>query len=363
MERIVMAKASWLAENGHKVIIVTTEQNGRADFYRLHKNIKRIDLDILYSNTNGMNPLKKAFKRSNRIRLHKKLLSKVVTTEKPDIIISTFGNEIGIVPQLNYKCPKIAEIHFSRWYRLQLNRKGIWSAIDKYLTYKDKKVLSKYDKFIALTKEDALNWKDQKNLIVIPNFISPHTFTHAQLENKRMIAVGRLSFQKGYDMMIDAWKIVAKKYPDWRLNIFGSGELKDKITQQIKKNDLEEQVKIHNPTFDIINEYVNSSALLLSSRYEGLPMVLLEAMSVGLPCIAFTCQCGPKDVIQNNENGILVEEGNIDSFANAIISLIEDNNLRKRLGQQAYKDSKQYTVSDIMPKWEQLFKELTSNKK
>lgn len=362
MERIVLAKAAWLAEEGYEIIIVTTEQKGRKDFYPLHKNIKRVDLDIMYSETNGFNPLKKAFARSKRLNLHKKLLTKVVEKEKPNVIISTFGNEIGIIPKIKYKCVKIAEIHFSRWYRLQLNRKGIWFWIDRFLTHQDSKVLSKYDKFVALTNEDALNWEGRENLFVIPNFISCQAPSPALLINKRMIAVGRLSYQKGYDMMIKAWKIVTAKYPEWRLDIFGAGELKDEITELIDKNNLKNQIRINKPTSKINIEYENSSSLLLTSRYEGLPMVLLEAMSVGLPCIAFKCQCGPKDIIHHFDNGILIEEGEIEEFAKAIITLIEDDELRLRLGNQAYQDAAQYTLAKIMPKWEHLFKTLVKKK-
>lgn len=358
MERIVTAKANWLEKNGYEVIIVTTEQNGRPNYFPLNKNIKRIDLDLMYSSNISSNPLNKYHIREHLLKYHKRELQNIVDIHKPDIIISTFGNEIGIVPNLKTEAKKIAEIHFSRWYRLQYNRKGIWKWIDQYLTWKDKRVLSKYDKFVTLTEEDKKNWNSKKNLVVIPNFIEPASLKPANLSNQSMIAVGRLSYQKGYERMIEAWKTVVKKYPEWKLNIFGGGELEQALKDLIKSNNLDYNIVIHAPTKDIEKEYQKNSALILSSRYEGLPMVLLEAMNIGLPLISFSCQCGPKDIIKNGVNGILVPEGDIPELANAIIKIIENPKLRQNIGKNSLSESAKYNIENIMAKWVKLFKSL-----
>ena len=306
MERIVINKANWLAEHGHEVSIITTEQNGRQNFFPLNEKVTRIDLDVMYSDTNSLGVVKKMISRKRLMRKHRKALNTVLLQNKPDIVVSTFGNEVGFLPFIADGSRKVAEIHFSRWYRLQLNRKGIWRIIDKYLTYTDYRILKKFDRFICLTEEDKLNWGKLNNIEVIPNFIEDIAAQTAPLTAKSMIAVGRLSYQKGYERLVKAWKIVADKHPDWRLNIFGGGELKDDLESLIKNVDLNNYIKIHEPTAQILREYVNNSALVLSSRYEGLPMVLLEASSVGLPLISFTCQCGPKDIIMSGYNGCLL---------------------------------------------------------
>ncbi|MDE6642648.1 MAG: glycosyltransferase family 4 protein [Muribaculaceae bacterium] len=358
MERIVINKANWLAEHGNEVYIVTTEQKGRKDFFPLSKGVTRIDLNILYSETNNYSVFKKAFARRKLIKKHKLGLSKVLNEIKPDIVISTFGNEVGFLHSIKDGCRKIAEIHFSRWYRLQLNRKGIWRLIDKYLTYTDSRVLNKYDKFVCLTQEDKQNWEKSLNIEVIPNFIDQSNNNKADLQSKSMIAVGRFSYQKGYDRLVRAWSLVAAKYPDWELNIFGEGELKEIIQQQIDDLYLSNSINIHAPSSDIMSEYAKNSALIMSSRYEGLPMVLLEAASIGLPLISFACQCGPRDVINDGYNGFLVDNGDIQGLANAIIQLIENPSLRKSMGEKAYEKSTNYHKDLIMKRWVDLFQSL-----
>lgn len=358
MERIVIDKANWLAQNGFEVIIVTTEQNGRDDFFTLHPSVERIDLDVLYSQTNDLSVFSKFFARLRRLKQHRKKLTKVIFQENPDIIISTFGNEVGLVTKIKHRAKRIAEIHFSKWYRLQLNRKGLWRIIDAYLTAKDRKVLLKYDRFVCLTEEDRQNWGNVDNLVVIPNFIKSLAEVPAQLKQKSMIAVGRLSYQKGYDELLKAWQKVAVKHPDWTLKIYGDGEQKDELNALIAALGLTHQVEIKKPINDIESAYLKSSALVLSSRYEGLPMVLLEAAAAGVPLIAFACQCGPRDVIENYQNGILIPEGDTDALADSIMQVIENDSFRFEMGKGAYKTAEKFLMPNVMLKWLDLFKQL-----
>ena len=355
MERIVIDKANWLACHGYSVTIVTTEQNGQTDFFPIHEKVKRIDLDILYSKTNTYGVIQKAIARRKLLRKHKSAITQVLKSIKPDIVISTFGNEVGFLPSINDGSRKIAELHFSRWYRLQLNRKGIWKLVDKYLTYTDFQILKKYDKFVCLTNEDKQNWKQIKNIEVIPNFIENKSQHSAKLNAKSMIAVGRLSYQKGYDRLIEAWRSVADKYPDWTLNIFGGGELKVDLEKTIQELNLADVIKLHLPSNNIMMEYAKNSALVLSSRYEGLPMVMLEAMSVGLPLISFDCQCGPRDIINTCDNGLLVKEGDVQGLVNAIIQVIENQSLRLKLGANSLANTSRFNRDCVMKKWVQLF--------
>lgn len=363
-ERIVVAKANWLSLHGYEVVIVTTEQNGRNDFFPLASGVKRIDLDVLYSETNGLSPLLKFFARRKRVKQHKELLSAVIEAENPDIVISTFGNEVGILPLIKHRCKRVAEIHSSRWFRLRQNRKGILYLIDLFLTYQDKRVLSKYDQFVCLTEEDCRNWGNcGVKIDIIPNFIEKRATTPATLSVNSMIAVGRLCYEKGYERLLYAWRNVAKKHPNWTLDIYGGGELKTSLNELIDELGLSEVVRIYAPTNDIMSEYIRHSALVLSSRYEGLPMVLLEAISAGLPVVSFACQCGPRDVIENNKNGLLVEDGDILGLSNAINRIIEDNKLRLYLGMNAYMSSEKYLEDNVMSRWVNLFNEMMYGKR
>lgn len=355
MERIVIKKANWLAKNGHDVTIVTTDQNSRSDYFKL-VNVKRIDLDILYSRNQSLNPFIKYIKRRYKIYRHKKMLSSYLKSEHADIVISTFGNEVEFLTKIKDGSKKIAEIHFSRWFRMQFNRKGIWKFIDRYLTYKDYKALREYDKFVCLTHEDCNNWENLPNIEVIPNFIDTISLTPAKLENESLIAVGRLTYQKGYDSMIKAWRIVSQEYPQWKLNIYGEGELYNYLNGLIEQLGLTESIRINNPINDIEDEYKNHSGLILTSHYEGLPMVILEAMSKGLPIVSYACQCGPRDMIKNGVNGFLVEEGNVSLLADTIKHIISSKDLRQKLGKNSLEFAAEYLDSKIMPLWEDLFK-------
>lgn len=358
MERIILNKANYLAIKGYDITIITTEQKEKSSFFPLNQNVKTIDLGINYSDDNNVNFFYKFCSFIKKRMIHKKRLEHCLLKNKFDIVISTFGNEVTMLPLIKDGSKKIVEIHFSRYFRLQLSRKGLWKLVDLYRTYKDQEVVKRYDKFVVLTEEDKKYW-NMKNNIVIPNFLSNYPNKVSSLQNHQVIAVGRLSYQKGFDRLITAWVLIKKHYPYWNLKIFGSGELKEKLMKQIELLDLKDVIEIHPPTVDINSHYINSSIYALSSHYEGLPMVLLEAMSCGLPIVSFSCKCGPKDLITNNKNGYLIEEGNIKELANKLMTLMASNELRRKMGICSYKKSLEYSDNVIMNKWIDLFENLT----
>ena len=357
IERIVIEKANWLSLKGHDVTIITSEQNGRSDFFPL-KGVKRIDMDLMFTNIPENNFINKFFRRKKLLAKEKELIIKYINKLSPDIVISTFRYEKNILPKIKDKSKKIVEIHFSRWFRLQRNRKGIGGLIDRFLTWQDIRNLSQYDKFICLTEEDKQHWKGIKNIDVINNFIELKTKTPAPLLNNKCIAVGRLVYQKGFDRLIEIWKEVHKKYPEWKLTIYGDGPLKGKLNKMISECRLKDVIKICEPTKEIYEKYLESSILLMTSHYEGLPMVMLEAMEAGLPIVSFDFKCGPKDVIQEGENGFIIKDGDIIKMAEAIGKLIESQDLRSTLGKNSFKMAKKYSKEAIMAQWENLFMNL-----
>jgi len=167
--------------------------------------------------------------------------------------------------------------------------------------------------------------------------------------------VGRFYAQKGFDMLIEAWGIVAEKYPEWQLNIYGNGEFKDQLNAQIKEKGLTSSITLKDPVSNIVDKYTESSAYVMSSRFEGFGMVLIEAMACGLPVISFDCPDGPSDIIKDGEDGLLVENGNISKLADSILKLIENEDLRIRMGQKARENVKRYNHDIIMQKWVELF--------
>lgn len=161
------------------------------------------------------------------------------------------------------------------------------------------------------------------------------------------------------EYLIEAWSYVHKSHPDWKLDIYGYGELKEEMTRSIATLNLTDVININEPTNIIIQKYLESSIYIMSSRFEGFGMVLLEAMACGVPCISFDCPYGPADIIRNGEDGFLVEHLNAKALADSICQLIEQPELRKQFGRKAKKNIIRYSKDNIMKQWTELFNELT----
>lgn len=367
-DRTLLIQASYFAEKGHEVHIVTTEKPMRdIPFYKHSNKIIFHNLRINYKETDySCSPVMIA-KTIAKAHKHKKKLSNLLYSIKPDYTFTMFGHEFSFLYKIKDGSKKISEFHFSRNYRnieCQLNSS---SFIDKsfalFKSWRKRKLINHYDAFTVLTFEDAQTWKGVKNLHVIPNALPFVPENATNCSEKKIISVGRLALQKGYDLLIEAWKIVAALHPDWTLDIYGSGEDYEKIQFLINKYQLNNSVTINPPTNDIINKYIESSIYVMSSRFEGLPMVLIEAMSCGLPCVSFACPCGPSEIIRDNEDGYVVPFGDIDGLASRICLLIENEWIRKEMGLMARKNIMRFSVENVMKKWESLFNDLKFNDK
>lgn len=358
MERVLANKANYLVRIGYELTIVTSDQKALKPYFNLDPRIKQIDLGINYSDLSKAGLIQKSALYYIKQKIHKKRLTKVLREINADIVVSMFDHEVPFLWNIQDGSRKIVEIHFSRFKRLQYDRKGIWGIVDAYRSKEDLKWVRKYDRLIALTMEDSGYWGDLANMEVIPNANSFEIDKTADYDIKRVIAVGRYDYQKGFEDLIDSWSLVSRKFPDWRLDIFGSGELENDLQSQINNLNLTGIVQLKPPVKDIQKEYLNSSILAMSSRYEGLPMTLLEAQVCGLPMVAYACKCGPKDLITDGENGFLVEEGNKRQLAERLMQLMEDKSKRISMGQAAVKNSKNFTEAKVMQKWVDLFKEL-----
>lgn len=354
MERIIIAKANTFAEMGHEVAIVTTDQRNRTPFYPLHTNVQTFDLDINYSVNNGQ-LLRKVLCYPFKQLKHRQRLTALLADLDPDIIISAYGNEITVIHQIPTRAKKILEIHFCKDFRVLQNKKFLWRLINILRSKHEAKLINKFDKFVVLTKEDKEYWGNLPNIEVIPNFVSKLPGQKATLDKKVCIAIGRLTYQKGFDLLIKIWEIIHRQCPDWELKIYGNGELHAELQTMIIDAHLENVVTLMPSTSCIGEVYRNSSILLMTSRYEGLPMVLLEAMSYGLPVVSYACKCGPKDLIEDGVNGLLVQEGDSENFANRTIALLKDHQRIKQMSENAFKMAVNYSKDNIVRKWIELF--------
>ncbi len=358
MERVLSNKANYLALHGYDVIIITTDQRGRPSFFAMDNHIKCIDLNVNYELNNEGSFFCKLLLYPYKQFKHKIRLAKVLNQIKPDIVVSMFCNDVTLLPFIKDGSKKILEVHFSRFKRLQYGRKGLWRLADKWRSHNEQKQISRYDKFVVLTYEDKKNWGDCTNIDVIPN---AQTFVRnipVPLRNKIVVAVGRYTYQKGFDMLLQAWKIVCNQMEGWQLHIVGDGELKGQLAQQIVELSLENNVKLIPATTNIQSIYCEASILVLSSRYEGLPMVLIDAQTMGLPVVCFDCKCGPSEIVADGVTGFLVPVNDVTALAEKILVLIHDETLRKRMGLHAFNSSIRFSEKTIMQQWLDLFEHL-----
>ncbi|MDR1719615.1 MAG: glycosyltransferase family 4 protein [Dysgonamonadaceae bacterium] len=368
MERVVTIKANYLAEKmNYDVSIVTTEQIGTPVFYPLSPQVHLYHLEIgIYVNFGKESYVEKLISRYKKIKEYKHALKKLLDDIRPDITISTLGLDIEFINRLNDGSIKIGELHFPGNYRYLMARQMYHSPIPIFVeqvrTRKLRNDCKKLSRLVVLTKEERMSWKNERNVEIIPNPLSFIPDKVSDCTAKKAIAVGRLVYEKGFDQLIEAWRIVHRTHPDWTLSIFGGGSQKEKLNALIRQYGLEPVITIFDPVKDIHAEFLKHSVMLFPSRcLDALPMVLIEAMSCGLPLVAFDAPCGPKDIITDGENGFLVKAGDIAALSDKIIAMIESETLRVSMGKAARTASYNYTEEKVMALWLQLFRELMNN--
>lgn len=361
MERVLVNKVTWLVrELGWEILVVTTDQKGRPTFYPFPKEVRMIDLGINYSDDNDLSPCRKIAGYLRRRRRHRRALTNLLLRERADVVVSLFPSESSFIPSIQDGSKKVLELHYCKFFRLQYGRKGILGLIDRWRTWKDDFLVRRFDKFVVLTHEDRNYWRRLPNIEVIPNAAKNMSGHFSDVSAYRVIAVGRLDYQKGFDRLIQAWSLVQAdgRFADWQLDIFGQGEWKDMLQQMIYEEGLQANAHINPPTKDIASEYVRSSLLVMSSHYEGFPMVMIEAMACGLPVVSFDYKCGPRDIIRHGENGLLVKDGDIRGLAEAMMMVMGDDAYRKRLSGAALNVVSTYSEEAVMGQWTRLFASL-----
>ena len=370
MERVMTNKANWLVCHGYEVTVVTTDQRGRAPYFPLHPAIQTYDLGINYDVDNG-HLLSKIVHYPLKQWRHRRRLTALLQQIRADIVICMFNNDVSFAYKIQDGSRKILEIHFSKNKKLQYGRHGLWALVDRWRTRQEERIVRHYDHFVVLTEEDKALWGDMPNITVIPNSgpSSTKTKTKTILPQegnrytlKRVLAIGRYDYQKGFNRLIDIWKQVKTRQlvnsstcqlqNDWQLDIVGEGPLRDELQGQINRLGLQDSVHLLQPTSDVPSLYLQASILAMTSRYEGLPMVLIEAQTYGLPIVAYACQCGPRDIISDGVDGYLIPDGNEACFAERLTSLMSDETLRQQMGAAAAKASERFSEERVMQQWE-----------
>ena len=366
IQNITITKANGLAQMGHQVWIIVTD-NKYPPLHPVDPKVQVINLDINYFEDDWKSKFYVIKSILIKRKKHKKAIAKVLNDINPDVIISTGTSEKNFLPniRLNSTPIFIREIHNQKGYRLSHARslfEKIMAIIGNWYDYSWN--INKYDQIVILTNEDKeLNWQNNSKVSVINNPVTFDTnIKTALLTNKKIITAGRLVYQKNHKSLINAWKIVNQKHPDWQLEIWGDGVLKNELSKLINTLGLNNKVLLMGYTNDIISRMLQASGCVLSSLYEGISLVLIEAMSCGLPVISYSCQCGPKDLIEHGKNGFLCEVNDETKLAEYICSIIEDDKLRIRMGQASKKKSEEFRIEKIATQWTNLFQTLINNK-
>lgn len=361
-DRIIIEKANYLAEHGCEVIICVSSHALSKPFYPISEKVKLVDLNIDFHQQYKHSLFIRAYIYKKLMRRYRKMLSNLLIIEHPDIVITTLGREIDFITDIDDGSVKVGESHIAKEYvrnfHLMEQRGFIYRMLACYWRKKVEKTAGKLDVLVLLTQHDADAWTGIAKTVVIPNSLPFYPSTSSTCDNKQAIYVGRFNEQKGLEYLVDAWAKVYRRHPDWTLHLYGDGEQKNMLENLINDAKLQDVVIIHQPTPQIMDRYLESSIFVLTSRFEGLPMVLIEAMACGLPIVSFNCPWGPADIIKNEEDGFLVEYLNTDDEAEKICQLIENPQLRKTMGTNARKNIRRYERDTVMKQWTELFEKL-----
>ena len=342
LERVLSVKASMLADDfGYEVHLLSLNEIGKKSFFSFSDKVLHHSIPVTG------NPLQYFLK-------YKKGIQKVVSEMQPDLISVCDDALKGFfLPQIiNTTAKWIYESHAS----LLLEDKGSGIPFAKKMQHRFKQYLGNaFSKVILLTEGNRKEWQ-LNNFLVIPNPAPFETKEFSTLKNKKIIAVGSYSYNKGYDLLLKIWGQIEKDFPGWELNIYGRETQKN--LQHIVDNLYLENIHFYDPVADIGAKYLDSSIMVLPSRSEGFGMVLIEAMTFGLPVISFDCPNGPKDIVTAGEDGFLVENGNTYEFAEKLKSLMSSENLRQEMGKKATENVQRFSARRIVEQWDALFRSL-----
>ena len=358
---VTVTKANALAEiSGNEVFICVSDHKENELANRVSSKVKIVDLNIGYYRDDWISKWHVLKGIVIKRLKHKKILHRKLNEIRPDIVVAVGQCEKYFLPTIKGSAKAIREFHYPGNYR-SLTVRGIWGKMKARLenVYDYGWKIKNYDRVVVLTEEDkTLNWTNNEKVTVIPN---PSTFSSAHLSsltNKKIITSGRLVYQKNQTSLINAFSKVMKHHPDWTLEIYGEGVLKRALQKEIEAKGLSGNVKLMGEHLNPRELYLDSSIFVLSSKFEGFGLVLVEAMECGVPVVSYDCPCGPKDIITDRVDGFLVPSGNEESLAAKICYLIEHPDERIKMGKAAKVKADNYTASKIATQWMSLFKSL-----
>lgn len=359
MERVLTQKANYFADHfGYDITIILTDGKDKPLFYPLSDKVKVVNLNIGFEELWTCSFFKKIFIYLRKQSQYKRLLKEELMRIRPDITVSMLRREINFINDIKDGSKKIGEIHINR-----ANFRNFESNDENFIKKIFAKVwmnsllqkLKRLDRFVVLTEKDKEAWVELDNVYVIPNPLSFAPQTISKLTEKRIIAVGRYSHEKGYDLLLKTWSIVQDRITDWRLEIFGEGD-RSQYDRMVRYLNIDRHRCVLNGRSDNIQEeFINSSLAVCSSKFEGFGLVITEAMVCGLPVVSFDCPWGPRAIINDGEDGLLVENGNVEKLAEALVEMAQHPEKLRSMAAKAVENVQRFKIDQIAEKWKSIF--------
>lgn len=370
VERVVSFKASFFAEQlGYDVTIIVTEGRGRDCYFPLSDRVEVINFELGFEELWRVSFLKKVFLYLIKQRQYKRLLKTELMRIRPDITISMLRREINFLTDIQDGSKKIGELHVNRanYRNFEANESNILKRLfAKFWMRSLVGKLRRLDQLVVLTDKSKAAWPELSNVTVIPDPITIEVISEKVKSEKcvnRVVTIGRYAYQKGYDLLLQAWAEISRirdleNGEEWTLDIFGQGDQADYRQLMTELGIDTDCCHLNGPIEDVVKVYQDSSIFVLSSRFEGFGMVLVEAMACGLPVVSFDCPAGPDEIITDGVDGLLVPSGDVHALAEKLMVLMSDENLRRRLGQQARQTAQRYDMATLADQWITLFEKV-----
>ena len=356
LERVLVEKANYLAtHNGNEVFMLTISQGEHPFPFPLDNMVTHADLNIPFYTQYQYSGIRRLLSLRRLHRDCRKGIRQQLNYINPDVILCPRIEFVKDICKVKGYTPLVFESHSSFWTS-RFERAGLLRRLHTWWMNQSAK---QAQAVVTLTEGDAAAWKKVNNhVFVIPDVVHLNEKeVYSNVDAKSAIFVGRLSRQKNIGCLLSIWQLVRQRHPDWQLHVYGEkGDIEEPLWQQLHEEG--NGITVHSPTTEILNVYQQHAMLLLTSRYEPFGMVLPEAMSCGLPVIAFDCPYGPADIITDDMDGFLVKDWDIMSFADKVCLLMENQDLRQQMGQAAIRSSQRYRSDRIMSVWQELFESL-----
>lgn len=347
-ERVLTTKLNWWANCEEAEVAVVSLKEDKPPFFKIDPLVNNITLDV---------------KPGDKKR-YRTAIANIADTIKPDVMVAVAGMAVEALPLLKDSSKKVLEFHYTKNFLVNfvkglkdIRLRQLHILKMRYLQWKLARTARKYDLFVGLTRRDVGLWGNPDNMTFVHNPLSFRSKRKSTCANKRIISVGSWTPAKGMDQLLEAFGPIARDYPDWTIELYGSGQDEGLLKSIISRYDMGRQVCLHRPVKDIENKLIEASIYAFPSRSDGFGLVITEAMECGLPTVAMDCPCGPCEIL-TPETGIVVPEGDIESFRTVLKRLMDSQSEREAMGRAASREVRRFYPDEIMPKWQRLFTSL-----